>query len=56
MYFGIDHVLYDTDAPFAVMPVRTSQISNKTINELNLSDKDKKKILFKNYLNFIFQN
>lgn len=52
-YYGIDHVLFGTDAPFAVMPSGADQIITEAINELAISDKDKQKIFHDNYFDFV---
>lgn len=52
-YYGIDHVLYGTDAPFAVMPAGAGQIIQTAIDKLDLSQEDLEKIYYENYLNFI---
>lgn len=48
-YYGIDHVLFGTDAPFAVMPAGANNLIVDAINALKLSDEDKQKIFFDNY-------
>lgn len=52
-YHGIDHVLFGTDAPFAVMPSGADQIITQAINDLTISDKDKQKIFHDNYYSLI---
>ncbi|MCT3614483.1 amidohydrolase, partial [Lactobacillus acidophilus] len=52
-YYGIDHVLFGTDAPFAVMPSGADQIITQAINDLTISDKDKQKIFHDNYYSLI---
>ena len=52
-YYGIDHVLFGTDAPFAVMPSGADQIITQAINNLTISDKDKQKIFHDNYYSLI---
>lgn len=55
-YYGIDHVLFGTDAPFAVMPAGANNLIVKAINDLQLSDEDKNKIFSKNYQQLINRN
>ncbi|RVU71164.1 MULTISPECIES: amidohydrolase family protein [Lactobacillus] len=52
-YYGIDHVLFGTDAPFAVMPAGANDLIVKAINELYLSEQDSNKIFLENYRKFI---
>ncbi len=52
-YFGVDHVLYGTDAPFAVMPVGAVSVIEQAILDLPISDEDKQKILADNVINLI---
>lgn len=47
-YFGIDKILYGTDAPFGIMPNGAIKEIESTINELPISDEDKEKIFYKN--------
>ena len=47
-YFGIDHVLYGTDAPFGIMPNGATKEIESAIDELPISNKDKEKIYSKN--------
>ncbi len=47
-YFGIDKVLYGTDAPFVIMPNGATQEIESAIDELPLSSEDKEKIYSKN--------
>lgn len=37
-YFGINHVLFGTDAPFAVMPSGADEIVSNAIENLDISD------------------
>ena len=46
-YFGIDHVLFGTDAPFGVKPAGATEIIIKALKKLNLNESEK--IYFKNY-------
>lgn len=48
-YYGIDHVLFGTDAPFAVMPAGANNLIVKAINDLQLTDQDKLQIFSENY-------
>ena len=48
-YYDIDHVLFGTDAPFAVMPAGANAIIVEAIDDLHLSNKDSQKIFSENY-------
>lgn len=48
-YFGVDRVLFGTDAPFAVMPSGANEVISKAIDDLNVSVEDKQKIYIDNY-------
>lgn len=52
-YYGIDHVLFGTDAPFAVMPSGADEIITNAINDLKISKEDKDKIFSRNFEKFI---
>ncbi len=47
-YFGIDHVLYGTDAPFGIMPNGATKETEEAIETLPISDEDKEKIYYQN--------
>ena len=47
-YFGIDHVLYGTDAPFGIMPNGATKEIEDAINKLTIDIEDKEKIYYKN--------
>ena len=47
-YFGIDNVLYGTDAPFGIMPNGATKEIESAIDALPISLEDKEKIYFKN--------
>lgn len=47
-YFGMDRVLYGTDAPFGIMPSGATKEIESAIDELPISDEDKEKIYYKN--------
>lgn len=47
-YFGIDHVLYGTDAPFGIMPNGATKEIEDAINILPITNDDKEKIYNKN--------
>ena len=47
-YFGIDHVLYGTDAPFGIMPNGAAKEIEEAIDILPISIEDKEKIYNKN--------
>ena len=50
---GINHVLFGTDAPFAVMPAGADKIVTDAIENLNISDLYDKKIFETNYQHMI---
>lgn len=52
-YFGIDNVLYGTDAPFGIMPNGAINEIEDAINQLPISDSDKEKIFNKNIYNLL---
>lgn len=52
-YYGIDHVLFGTDAPFAVMPAGANGLISQAISKLPLSAADRQKVFAINYQNFI---
>ena len=47
-YFGIDKVLYGTDAPFGIMPNGATKEIESAIDELPFSKDEKEKIYSKN--------
>ncbi len=47
-YFGIDKVLYGTDAPFGIMPNGATKEIETAINELPLTEEERDKIYSKN--------
>ena len=47
-YFGIDQVLYGTDAPFGIMPNGATKEIERAIDELPFSSAEKEKIYSKN--------
>ena len=47
-YFGIDNVLYGTDAPFGIMPSGAIKEIESAIDELPFSNEIKEKIYSKN--------
>lgn len=47
-YFGIEHVLYGTDAPFGIMPNGATKEIEEAIDILPISIEDKEKIYYKN--------
>ena len=47
-YFGIDKVLYGTDAPFGIMPNGATKEIESAINELPITEEDREKIYSKN--------
>ena len=52
-YFGINHVLFGTDAPFAVMPSGADKIVSDAIENLDISDLYDHKIFVTNYQHMI---
>lgn len=52
-YFGINHVLFGTDAPFAVMPAGADKIVTDAIENLDIFDLYDKKIFETNYQHMI---
>lgn len=52
-YFGINHVLFGTDAPFAVMPAGADKIVSDAIENLDIFDLYDKKIFETNYQHMI---
>lgn len=52
-YFGVDHVLFGTDAPFAVMPAGADKIVTEAIDNLQISDAGKQKIFAGNAAQFL---
>ena len=52
-YFGIDKVLYGTDAPFGIMPNGATKEIESAIDELPFSNEDKEKIYSKNLLKLL---
>ncbi len=47
-YFGIDKVLYGTDAPFGIMPNGATKEIETAIDELPIKEEDREKIYSKN--------
>ena len=52
-YYGIDHVLFGTDAPFAVMPSGANDLVSQAIDHLALSPEENAKIYYQNYRKFV---
>ena len=52
-YFGINHVLFGADAPFAVMPAGADEIVSNAIENLDISDLYDKKIFETNYYHML---
>lgn len=52
-YYGIDHVLFGTDAPFGIMPAGATDIITTAIDSLGLSKDELAKIYEKNYLRLV---
>ena len=47
-YYGIDHVLFGTDAPLGILPAGATEVISQAIEELPLMDNDKEKIFHVN--------
>lgn len=54
-YYGIDHVLFGTDAPFGIAPAGASCEIGAAIAELGLSVKNLEKIYKDNYYNLLIK-
>lgn len=52
-YYGVDHVLFGTDAPLGVLPAGATEVISHAIEELPLTDNDKEKI-FRGNANRLF--
>lgn len=52
-YFGVDHVLFGTDAPFGIPPVGASQVILEAIDQLDLSEEQRQQVLVTNIKNLI---
>lgn len=52
-YYGVDHVLFGTDAPFGVMPAGGTELITSAINSICLSVDNIDKIFEKNYLKLL---
>lgn len=55
-YYGVDHILFGTDAPFAVMPAGATEIISDAINSICLSVDNLDKIYQQNYLKIVGGN
>ncbi|WP_161980732.1 amidohydrolase family protein [Streptococcus sp. S784/96/1] len=47
-YYGVDHVLFGTDAPLGILPAGATEVISHAIEALPLTDNDKEKILREN--------
>ncbi|HFI0150828.1 TPA: amidohydrolase, partial [Streptococcus suis] len=47
-YFGVDHVLFGTDAPLGIAPAGATQVISEAIDSLPLSQEDKLAIYSEN--------
>lgn len=54
-FFGADHVLFGTDAPFGSLPVGASAMILKAITRMHISDQEKQQIEFTNALRLLNQ-
>ena len=52
-YFGIEHVLYGTDAPFGIMPNGATKEIEEAIDALPINTEEKEKIYKENILNLV---
>lgn len=52
-YYGVDHVLFGTDAPLGILPAGATEVIRHAIKELPLTDNDKEKI-FRGNANRLF--
>lgn len=52
-YYGIDHVIFGTDAPFAIQPSGPNQIITDAIDSLKLTKEEQSKIYHDNYESLI---
>lgn len=52
-YYGIDHIVFGTDAPFGILPAGATKEILAAIDEMNLSDADKDAIRYANYQKLI---
>lgn len=48
-YYGIDHVIYGSDAPFGILPSGANKVIEESIDKLNLSKDDLYKIYSGNF-------
>ncbi|MFC5631189.1 MULTISPECIES: amidohydrolase family protein [Streptococcus] len=47
-YYGVDHVLFGTDAPLGILPAGATEVISHAIEALPLTDNDKEKIFREN--------
>lgn len=52
-YYGIDHVLFGTDAPLGILPAGATKEILAAISEMNISEADKDAIRYGNYQRLI---
>lgn len=52
-YYGVDHVLFGTDAPLGILPAGATEVISHAIEKLPLTDNDKEKI-FRGNANRLF--
>lgn len=52
-YFGIDHLLFGTDAPLGIMPAGATKEIISAINNMNISEEEKEDILTNNIIKLI---
>ncbi|WP_162011543.1 amidohydrolase family protein [Streptococcus sp. S784/96/1] len=52
-YYGVDHVLFGTDAPLGILPAGATEVISNAIEKLPLTDNDKEKI-FRGNANRLF--
>ena len=52
-YFGIDHLVFGTDAPLGIMPAGATKEILEAIDNMNITEEEKDKILKNNIINII---
>jgi predicted TIM-barrel fold metal-dependent hydrolase len=48
-YYGIDHIVFGTDAPLGILPAGATKEISEAICAMNVSDEDKQAIFAANY-------
>ncbi len=52
-YFGIDHLVFGTDAPLGIMPAGATKEILDAIDKMNITNEEKEQILKNNIINMI---